>query len=88
MTNFFRAIRQFERFLFQGVPEQPEPTWERNISAHVEDRYSGKSQLLEQWDYYDTTEDQLIATIIYQPDEKQIKIVREENKPQASANSG
>lgn len=82
MTNSFRAIRQFERFLFRGVLEQPEPTWERNTYAHVGDRHTGKSQLLERRDYYETGEEELIATIIYRPDQKEIKIVREENKPQ------
>jgi len=39
-----RIIRKFERFLFKGISEQPEPTWERNDNTNVEMRKTGKAQ--------------------------------------------
>lgn len=36
--------RKFERLLFKGVPEQPEPIWERDDNMYVSMRKSGKSQ--------------------------------------------
>lgn len=39
-----RVIRKFERFLFKGIPEQPEPTWERDDNTYVEMRQTGKAQ--------------------------------------------
>jgi hypothetical protein len=77
MINPFRAIRQFERFLFRSVPEHPESNWQRNTFAHVADRPTGKSQLFESSNHYDTMKGQLIATIIYKHDKEQIEIVRE-----------
>jgi len=79
MVNPFRAIRQFERFLFRGVPERPESTWQRDINANVVDRHTGRSQLFEQQNKYDPAEWQLISTIIYRPDQEQIEIVREQD---------
>jgi hypothetical protein len=34
-------IRKFERFLFKGVPDQPESTWERNDNSNVSMRTTG-----------------------------------------------
>lgn len=39
-----KNIRKFERFLFKGVPEQPETVWERNDNTNVFMRQTGKSQ--------------------------------------------
>lgn len=39
-----RIIRKFERFLFKGITEQPEPTWERNDNTNVAMRQTGKAQ--------------------------------------------
>lgn len=39
-----RIIRKFERFLFKGIPEQPEPTWERDDNTYVSMRQTGKAQ--------------------------------------------
>lgn len=39
-----KVVRKFERFLFNGVPEQPEPTWERDDNTHVYMRQTGKPQ--------------------------------------------
>lgn len=39
-----RVIRKFERFLFGGVPEQPEPTWERDDNTYVAMRQTGRAQ--------------------------------------------
>ena len=43
--NNSRMTRKFERLLFDGVPEQPEPIWERNDYSHVMMRQTGKSQV-------------------------------------------
>ena len=41
MTNPYRAVRQFERMLFRGVPEQPESMWQGH--GQVNDRPTGRS---------------------------------------------
>ncbi len=40
---------KFERFLFDGVHEHPEPIWERDENTHYRVRHTGKS--------YDSTDD-------------------------------
>lgn len=82
MINPFSAIRQFERFLFRGVPERPESTWQRDINANVVDRNTGRSQLSEQQPEYDRAKWRLIARIIYKPDQEKIEIVREQDTSQ------
>lgn len=37
-------IRKFERLLFKGIPEQPEPMYERDTNMNVDARQTGKSQ--------------------------------------------
>jgi hypothetical protein len=37
------AMRKLEAFLFQGVPERPEPTFERDGYAHATERSTGRS---------------------------------------------
>ncbi len=39
-----RISCKFERFLFKGIPEQPEPIWERNANTNIRERQTGKSQ--------------------------------------------
>lgn len=39
-----KSIRKFERLLFNGIPEQPEPAYERNDYANVSMRQTGKAQ--------------------------------------------
>ena len=39
-----RIIRKFDRFHFNGIPEQPESTWERDGHPYVEMRQTGKPQ--------------------------------------------
>lgn len=73
MFNQFRAIRQFERFLFRGVPEQPESAWQRDdVNAHVVKRLSGRSQLPGQEQR--STQDNLICTIVYRPTLREVEI--------------
>lgn len=79
MTNPYRAIRQFERFLFRGAPEHPESIWQRTTNANVEDRYTGKSQKLDQCIENDIEGCQLISTIIYKQDKEQIEIIPQED---------
>ncbi len=38
-----KIIRRFERFMFHGVPERPEPTFQRNDNPNYTDRHTGKS---------------------------------------------
>lgn len=77
MADPFRAIRQLERFLFRAVPEQPEPTWQRDTYGNTSERRTGRSQLHDQSGELQEEEGRLIATIIYRPDSKQIEIKRE-----------
>jgi hypothetical protein len=81
MVNYFRAFRRFERFLFKGVPEHPEPSWERNTSANVIYRHTGKSHILDRPNSHQKGEAKLIAKIIVRPDLKQVEIIREDEKP-------
>lgn len=37
-----KIIRRFERFMFHGVPERPEPTFQRNDHASYTERQTGK----------------------------------------------
>lgn len=39
----YRASRQFERKVFGGVPEHPEPSAEREPNDHATDRLTGRS---------------------------------------------
>jgi len=39
-----RITRKFERFLFNGIPERPEPIWERNANTYVSVRHTGQAQ--------------------------------------------
>lgn len=41
-----KIVRKFERFLFNGIPESPEQTWERNGNTSVALRQTGKSQTI------------------------------------------
>jgi len=41
--KILKVIRRFERFNFYGVPERPEPMFQRNNSAQYSERLSGKS---------------------------------------------
>lgn len=36
-------IRKYERFVFRGVPEQPESTYERDSFSHMDMRKTGLS---------------------------------------------
>lgn len=45
MLDPYSAFRQLEREVFHGVPEQPEPSWQRHPNAQVADRLTGRSQL-------------------------------------------
>jgi hypothetical protein len=85
MVNYFCAFRRFERFVFRGVPEHPEPIWERTINANVVDRHTGRSHITEQRNSHDTEENRLIATIVFRPDLKQIEVIREGQEPKEAS---
>jgi hypothetical protein len=59
-----KIIRKFERFLFKGIPEQPEPVWERDDNANVFMRQTGKSQSSSSGSDI-STDSQLIGTFTY-----------------------
>jgi|HubBroStandDraft_2_1064218.scaffolds.fasta_scaffold306927_1 hypothetical protein len=40
-----RIIRKFERFLFKGIPEQPESTYERDGNTYATIRETGRSSV-------------------------------------------
>jgi hypothetical protein len=75
MANPYRAFRQLERWLFRGVPEHPEPTWQRDFNALVRDRQTGKSQL--SYEPSRRPKGRRIVTIIYRPDVEEIEYVYE-----------
>ena len=73
MIDPYRAFRQLERKIFRGVPEQPEPTWERDPNAHVPERLTGRSQRAE----FTAASDlggRVIATFIYRPDDQVVEV--------------
>lgn len=80
MLNYFRAFRQFERFLFRGVPEHPEQIWERETNASATDRYTGRSQLVKRPGSYRIRRGEVIARITYRHDLQQIEISRVDDK--------
>ena len=41
--NRSKIIRKFEKFIFQGVPERPESTFERNDYASFTVRHTARS---------------------------------------------
>ncbi len=73
MNNAYRAFRQFERLLFRGVPEQPEPSWQRDFHSLVPIRHTGKSQL--PYEPFLQAKGKVIATIIYRPEAEEIEYV-------------
>ncbi len=81
MVNYFRAFRRFERFLFRGVPEHPEPNWEREINANIVDRHTGKSHLIKHQNSHQRRQAEVIATITFKPQERQIEVVHKCDKP-------
>ncbi len=72
MANPYRAFRQLERKIFRGVPEQPEPVWQRDLNAHVPERLTGRSQLGNGLPTAATDSGRLISTIVYRPDSEEI----------------
>lgn len=36
-------IRRYERFVFHGVPERPEPVFERDDNSYVAERATGRA---------------------------------------------
>ncbi len=80
MLNYFRAFRQFERFLFRGVPEHPEQIWERETNASATARYTGRSQLVKRPGSYQIRRGQVIAKVTCRHDLQQIEISRVDNK--------
>jgi hypothetical protein len=84
MANPYRAFRQLERQIFRGVPEQPEPIWQRDLNAHVPERLTGRSQLVDGLRGSAATDGAtLIGTIVYRP--RAEEILYEPHSPAAGA---
>lgn len=75
MSEYNRIIRKFERLVFNGVPEKPEPNYERELNADVNDRFTGKSQILSQSLVPNKENLRKIADIYFYPDSETIKVV-------------
>jgi hypothetical protein len=67
-TNLYRAYRRIERMLFFGVPEQPEPMWEREGSNESGDRVTGRPLVSGNSHSVSIEEAETLATISYNPD--------------------
>jgi hypothetical protein len=72
VTNPYRAFRQLERMLFLGVPERPEPFWEREGNGEMEGRLTGRSQLGDHLLPILLQGAQTISTITYRPESGEI----------------
>lgn len=64
-----KIVRKFERFLFKGVPEQPEHTWERNDNSLVAMRQTGKPQSITSFSEFNSGEE-IIGKYIYNFEEQ------------------
>lgn len=73
MLDYFADFREFERFLFRGVPEHPEPMWQRETNSISGERQTGRSQLIRRRSNR-ITSGELIATITYDHDAHEIYI--------------
>ena len=76
MANNFQTLRRFERFVFKGVPEAPEPNYQRELNSNVPDRFTGKSQLVDNQDPEADTGSTIIANISYYIDQEVVEVER------------
>jgi len=67
-TNLYRAYRRIERMLFFGVPEQPEPMWEREGSNESGDRVTGRPLVSSGAGLVSLEGAETLATIKYNPE--------------------
>jgi hypothetical protein len=74
MSEINSIIRKFERLVFRGVPEKPEPNFERTLNADADDRLTNRSQLKPSRSEINDNEATLIANIKYYPEIGEIKI--------------
>ena len=72
-TNLYRAYRQLERLLFFGVPERPEPMWERETSHESSDRLTGRALVSSDGSSVSLEGAQTLATITYDPESGQVE---------------
>ncbi len=76
MYDAYAAFRELERLFFRGVPERPEPVWERELNAIAPDRQSGRSQLA-----FEVSQGAVgvrVATIVHWPDGDEIEYASED----------
>ena len=71
-TNLYRAYRQLERLLFFGVPERPEPMWEREGSHESSDRVTGRALVSSVRGSVSLDGAETLATITYDPESGQV----------------
>ena len=68
MNDPFRANRQFERMLFDGVSERPEPIWGRDANANAESRTTLNSVKSGRQQDQESNIDEEESTVIYEFD--------------------
>jgi len=73
----YRANRQYERLVFEGIPEHPETIYQRSSYSNVEERITGRPLLLDDSDLQENLDEEVIATVIYQPELGIVKIIRD-----------
>ncbi len=78
MNNLFYAIRQYERLIYKGVPEQWESVWEREGNGSYARRLTGKSPVADGRSGAVLDEDQFIAKVIFRPDKIEVVSRRQE----------
>ena len=71
-ANPYRAVRQLERQLFRGVPERPEPMWQRDGHNSVSDRLTGRALVADRLAYVSLEGSELIGTTTYNRKTKKI----------------
>jgi hypothetical protein len=88
MFNPYRAFRQFERKLFQGVPERPETSWGRDSNALVPERLTGRSQFAPDANEESPGKGRIIATIKYRPDSDEATFHRPDGQTEVVEDTG
>ena len=74
MRNTFRANRQFERMLFNGIAEHPESVWQQNSHGLVNVRFTGRALSIEPGNLDQDKGDQLISIVDY--GDESVQVVR------------
>lgn len=80
------AFRRMERKVFDGVPEQPEPVWERDTNANVAERATGRSQFSNAVQAAALASAPVVAILRYSADwEETVEFVMDSEHPSATS---